>query len=1243
MKHKVLKTPIIQLNKDNPIFSSKQNYIYNFINISNQESFTKHKSQENYSNNISSPKCVFRNTKDKNFYITAANNKKSENKYLTFNKDQFNITSKQSEHKNSHDLSKNKLKNAEHSSFQDIYQKLQIPQNKTKTIVNYSKSHSPNEKFSKTKQIKKNVIINNITSSSDSFESFQKIDSLDTENKINSTKNIKFKNLKNIQNKKNRKIIKKESNEKKNKPQETININNDEDTFLVTDNEFETNKSLNKNNFFNETKILKLSSNPFFEQSVKIQPRRNSPPPSNINNCFNNKNNKINSSVNIINNSKENFTHHIKSSTIQVGSFSKCEPKNILIKTISSKTNSITTNLNSENTSTLGKKVLNQKNLRDKSEILALYQKFLSIAKRGDKEKFLQILSKIYSLPKEYININYKDVNGYSALHFACDEGNYKIVEILLKSNCEPNLKNNEEKTGLHLSSQHGYFDISKLLIENGALLNIKDSEKNTPLHYVCMNNHIELLNYYLTKLPQADQKNIYGKTPYDLTNNIEIKKILENYLNNNQNQYHNIKIHESSNSNLKSLMKNYSNNEKYKSNMNIIDNDKLNQIYVNTPNYNTLTRTKTFLENLIPNKRSSPECIIREDKKFKKDQFFSQKIKPKVNKYNNNATNNSNLNKSSKNNLMIKSKQKSNKIILNSCLKSSKENPTVNNLNISSLSVKKKSNNIISSASDKKLPEARLKKKSANKNRKQENNSLQKTKKIMQEFSTLENNNNTYISNGTLASSNLNPFTITNDTCINVNIDYSKLNNSNLIYNKKKNNDSKNKIKTKNLKNSQCNKKNKKKENSLITSKNNYSNIIKNYNTIGCKTTNINNNFNNINKININEILDSIKPKNINKRKKQKNNSFSDKIITSHTENKKYSNDNIDTKINTTNNDTINLFSNLNLNSIEEEKISLTSFICLALLGKGSFGEVYLVEKIDTKENYAMKVLRKEKIMGQNLLKYAMAERNVLSVTNHPFIVKLHFAFQTNTKLFLIMEYCAGGDLSKHLYFEKRFSEERAKFYLCEVLLGLEYLHKRDIIFRDLKPDNVVLDEKGYAKLTDFGMSKEGVYDSQSANSFCGSVAYLAPEVLKKQGHGKAVDWYLLGVLFYEMIVGIPPFFGNNQQNIFYNIEYGELLIPNFVSKNAEDLLRKLLERDPNKRLGGGRRDAVEIKEHVYFKDVNWDKVYKKEIIPPKMNNYNNKPIKTYQHPKIFAKDETLNINKNKLIGWSFINNEDL
>ena len=159
------------------------------------------------------------------------------------------------------------------------------------------------------------------------------------------------------------------------------------------------------------------------------------------------------------------------------------------------------------------------------------------------------------------------------------------------------------------------------------------------------------------------------------------------------------------------------------------------------------------------------------------------------------------------------------------------------------------------------------------------------------------------------------------------------------------------------------------------------------------------------------------------------------------------------------------------------------------------------------------------------------MTERNVLGISNHPFIVKLHYAFQTPEKLFLILDYCPGGDLGEHLQREKRFSEEKARFYLAEVLLALEDLHKRDIIFRDLKPDNIVIDAEGHAKLTDFGLSKEGVLNpSEGARSFCGSVAYLAPEMLRRTGHGKAVDWYLLGVVFYEMLVGVPPYYANNR-----------------------------------------------------------------------------------------------------------------
>lgn len=194
-------------------------------------------------------------------------------------------------------------------------------------------------------------------------------------------------------------------------------------------------------------------------------------------------------------------------------------------------------------------------------------------------------------------------------------------------------------------------------------------------------------------------------------------------------------------------------------------------------------------------------------------------------------------------------------------------------------------------------------------------------------------------------------------------------------------------------------------------------------------------------------------------------------------------------------------------------------------ILGKGSFGEVYLVEK-DLMEYYAMKVLQKEKILGNNYIKYALTERNVLSYTQHPFIVQLNYAFQTKSKLYLILEYCPGGDIGKLLIKEGKFSEELSRIYIAELILAIQYLHKREIIFRDMKPDNVVIDSDGHCKLTDFGLSKEGIDDNFSARSFCGSLAYLAPEMLERKGHGKSVDWYLIGVLLYEMLVGKTPYY---------------------------------------------------------------------------------------------------------------------
>lgn len=176
-----------------------------------------------------------------------------------------------------------------------------------------------------------------------------------------------------------------------------------------------------------------------------------------------------------------------------------------------------------------------------------------------------------------------------------------------------------------------------------------------------------------------------------------------------------------------------------------------------------------------------------------------------------------------------------------------------------------------------------------------------------------------------------------------------------------------------------------------------------------------------------------------------------------------------------------------------------------------------------------------------------------------HPFIVKLNYAFQTTSELFLILQYCPGGDLSEYLQIEKRFNEYKSRIYVCEILLALEELHKNGIIYRDLKPDNIVLDDKGHALLTDFGLSKEGVQDYNLTKSFCGSYAYLAPEMVQKVGHGQAVDWYLLGVILYEMLVGIPPYYDNDRDILFYNIVNETLELPSFISYDARDLLGKV------------------------------------------------------------------------------------
>ena len=229
---------------------------------------------------------------------------------------------------------------------------------------------------------------------------------------------------------------------------------------------------------------------------------------------------------------------------------------------------------------------------------------------------------------------------------------------------------------------------------------------------------------------------------------------------------------------------------------------------------------------------------------------------------------------------------------------------------------------------------------------------------------------------------------------------------------------------------------------------------------------------------------------------------------------------------------------------------ISLEAFHIIKVVGKGSFGKVFLVRHKATRQLYAMKVLKKDHIIKKNQVEHTKTERSVLSYIHHPYIVGLNMAFQTTDRLFFILDYCAGGELFFHLGKVGRFPEDRAKLYAAEITLALEYIHKKGIIYRDLKPENVLLDNDGNVRLTDFGLSKEGVVDhSSGANSFCGTPEYIAPEVLLRQGHGRAVDWWSLGALLFEMICGLPPFYSKNRETMFQKIMTAELNFPSFMS----------------------------------------------------------------------------------------------
>ena len=245
-------------------------------------------------------------------------------------------------------------------------------------------------------------------------------------------------------------------------------------------------------------------------------------------------------------------------------------------------------------------------------------------------------------------------------------------------------------------------------------------------------------------------------------------------------------------------------------------------------------------------------------------------------------------------------------------------------------------------------------------------------------------------------------------------------------------------------------------------------------------------------------------------------------------------------------------------------EEINKKSFKILKVLGEGNFGKVYLVEKNNTKELYAMKILEKQLIEEKKQRTHTIAERKILENTRCPFITKLHYAFQTPSKLYMVMEYLNGGELFFHLSQQRTFSEIRTKFYIGEILIGLQYLHSHGIIYRDLKPENVLLDHEGHIRLTDFGLSKDGIdEDNPKAFTFCGTAEYLAPEVIRGFAYDKAVDFWSLGAIMYYMLSGAPPFYSKNSSEIFRNVISRPVQPVQNITNNGNDLLLNLLKID--------------------------------------------------------------------------------